>query len=164
MQLHEEIKSEKFGGIFVIEVIRDGKNGPEVIQRRVAHNTVVNAGKKQLVRRACGLQTKDFDHFRIGTSGATVNSAQANVLSQLAESLKIADSKTIVGGRTLQLVISYPSAGGITTPLSADDIQEVVILNQGTSPGGDCLARCLFSSVNKAESDKLRLTYSLRIT
>jgi len=162
MQLHEEIRSEKFGGIFVVEVIRAGKNGPEVIQRRVAHNTVVNAGKKQLVRRACGLQTKDFDQFRIGTSGATVNSAQSNLLSPVADSLRVADSKTIASGRTLQLVISYPS--GNTCSLSANNIQEAAILNQGTSPGGSCLARCLFTSVNKSQSDKLRLTYSLRIT
>lgn len=161
MELHSEINGKKFGGIVLVEVIRDGKNGPEVIQRRV-HNTVVNSGKRQLLRKAVGLQLNDFDQFRIGTSGAAVNSGQSNVLSPVANSLNTADSKTLLSGtRTLQLVISYPSGGG---SLSANGIDEVVILNQNTSPGGSALMRAIFTAVNKTTADKLKITYSLRIT
>lgn len=158
--LHDELK--KFGGIVDIELIRDGANGPEVIQRRQVHNTVVAAGKLALVRLASGLQTKVFDQFRIGTSGATVASNQTNLLSPVTGTLVTgAPTPTIVGTRTLQLVVSYPSGAGSK---SATNIQEVVVMNQNTSPGGSCLMRAVFTALDKTTSDKLKIVYSLKIT
>jgi len=151
----------KFGGFVTVEVIRDGKNGPEVIKRIVTHNLVVNTGKRQTWRMCTGLNTNIWDQFRIGTCGAAANSGQSNVLSPVAASLNTADSKTLLSGtRTLQLVISYPSGGG---SISANNIQEVCVLNQNTSPGGSALMRAVFTSVNKTTADKLKLTYNVRI-
>jgi len=68
-------------GIYTIEVIRDGKNGPEVIDRRVVPNLIVNTGKRQIWRMTSGLSTKSFKFIRIGTSSGATNSGQTNVIS-----------------------------------------------------------------------------------
>jgi len=154
--------NNRFGGWLDIEVIRDGKDGPKVIKKVRTHNLVVNTGKRQTWRQACGLNANDWDQFRIGTSGASPNSGHTNVLSPIANSLNTADSKTLLSGtRTLQLVISYPSGAG---SLTGTNIQEACVLNQNTSPGGSALMRAIFTSVNKSIADKLKLTYNVRIT
>lgn len=148
------------GGIFMLEVIRDRGNGPEVISRTYHRNTVLNVGKKQLLRRAVALQTNDFDQGRIGSSGAAITSAQTNVQVVITGTINTVDSKTM-SGRTLQLVWSYPSGVGSKSAT----VKEAVILNQNTSPGGSALCRVLLSpSVTKTTADKLKLTYQLRIT
>lgn len=157
--LADDLKAQ---GVFVIEVIRDGKNGPEVLQRRVAPNLVVNTGKRQLWRQATGQNTNDFDQMRIGTCGASPNSGQTNVVSPVTGTLNTVDSKTLLSGtRTFQWVISYPSGAG---QKSATGIKEVVVLNQNTSPGGSALSRSTFTAVNKTTADKLRITYRARVT
>lgn len=159
--IQDILQSKKFGGFVDIEVIRDSGDGPKVIQRRRTHNLVVNTGKRQTWRQACGLNANDWDQFRIGTSGVAANSAQTNVLSPVTGTLNTADSKTLLSGtRTFQLVISYPSGAGSK---SATNIQEVVVLNQNTSPGGSALMRAIFTPVNKTTADKLKLTYNVRI-
>lgn len=159
---NEVIDELEAKGVFIVEVLRDGKNGPEVLQRRVAPNLVVNTGKRQLWRMATGLNTNDFDQMRIGTSGAAANSGQTNVLSPVTGTLNTVDSKTLLSGtRTMQWVISYASGAGSK---SAAGIDEVVILNQNTSPGGSAMSRSTFTAVNKTTADKLRITYRARIT
>lgn len=141
------------GGVFTLEVIRDGKNGPEVIQRRVFHNTVVNTGKQQLWRIASGLNPSVYDHFRIGTSGAAPTSVQTNVLSPVTSTLRTCSSISLLNGtRTFQLVYSYASGAA---SISATNIKEVAVLNRLTTPGGSMLARGTFTGVNKTTSDKL---------
>ena len=153
---------QKFGGFVDIEVIRDGRNGPKVIKRERSHNLVINSGKKQILRCMCGLQTNDFDQFRIGTSGAAATSGDTNVLSPVTGTLVTADSKTLLlGTRSLQFIVSYPSGVG---SISANAIQEVCLLNQNTSPGGSAAMRCVFSSTDKTTADKLKITYTLRAT
>lgn len=155
------LQSKKFGGFVDIEVIRDSGDGPKVIRRVRDHNLVVNTGKRQTWRQACGLNANDWDQFRVGTCGVAANSAQTNVVSPVAGTLNTADSKTLLSGtRTFQLVISYPSGFG---SISATNIQEVVVLNQNTSPGGSALMRAVFTPVNKTTADKLKLTYNVRI-
>lgn len=157
--LNEELQAK---GIFIVEVLRDGKNGPEVLQRRVTPNLVVNTGKRQLWRIASGLNTKHFDQFRIGTSGVAAASNQTNVIAAVTGTLVTADSKTLLSGtRTMQWVVSYPSGGGSK---SATGIKEVAILNTNTSPGGSALSRSTFTPVNKTTADKLRITYRARVT
>lgn len=148
-------------GIYTIEVIRDEGHGPKVIQRRVVHNTVVNEGKKQIMRIAAGLNPSVFDHFRIGTSGAVPSTTDTNVKSPVASTLKTCTVITISGTRTLQLMYSYISGGG---SISATGIKEVAVLNRLTTPGGSAMSRATFTAVNKTTSDKLKITYSVRIT
>jgi hypothetical protein len=146
----------------LVEVIRDGRNGPEVIQRRMSHNTVVNTGKRNIMRLLTENTTKAYVHIRIGTSGAAVTSAQTNVLSPVAGTLTTCDSVTLSGAtRTYNWVHSYPSGVG---SISAANIQEVCILNQATSPGGSAWNRSTFTTVTKTEDDKLKITYKSRIT
>lgn len=161
-QLNDILEGKKFGGFVVVEVIRDGKDGPQVIARRVQHNLVVNTGKRQTWRQASGLNANDWDQFRIGTCGAAASSAQTNVISPVTGTINTADLKTLLAGtRTFQLVVSYPSGGGSK---SATGIKEVVVLNQNTSPGGSALMRAIFTAVNKTTADKLKITYNVRIT
>lgn len=149
-------------GEFDIELIRDGKNGPEVVMKREIRNLIVNTGKRQLWRIATGLNSsKVFDHFRIGTSGAAAASNQTNLLSPITGTLKTANSITLLSGtRTIQLVYSYPSGAGSKSA----GVEEVVILNEHTSPGGSALARAVFAAVPKTTADKLKITYRARVT
>lgn len=158
-ELSDELQAQ---GVYVVEVIRDGKNGPEVISRRVAPNLIVNTGKRQLWRQAAGVSVQEFKHMRIGTSGVAANSAQTNVISPVTGTINTVDSRTLLTGtRTFQWVISYASGG---SSKSAANIREVVILNQNTSPGGSALSRSTFTAVNKTTADKLKITYRARVT
>lgn len=149
-------------GVFDIELIRDGANGPEVVAYRRTPNLIVNTGKRQLWRLAQGLQTNIFDQMRIGTSPAAATSAQTNVLSPVTGTLNTVDSVSLLSGtRTAQWVISYPSGGGSK---SATGISEVALLNRNTSPGGSAMMRSTFTPVNKTTNDKLKITYNARIT
>lgn len=160
--IQDMLDGRKFGGFVDVEVIRDSGDGPKVIQHVRTHNLVVNTGKRQTWRQASGLNTNDWDQMRIGTCGVAANSGQTNVVSPVTGTINTVDSKTLLSGtRTFQLVMSYPSGVGSK---SATGIKEVVVLNQNTSPGGSALMRAIFTSVNKTTSDKLKLTYNVRIT
>lgn len=154
---------EHVGGYVTVEVIRDGANGPEVIERRVTHNLVVNTGKRQLLRLGSGLQTKFFDQMRIGTSAAAPASGDTNVKSPIASTIKTVTTKTLLAGtRTHEWMFSYVSGLG---SISANGIAEVALLNQHTSPGGSAFMRALISpTVNKTTADKLKITYRARVT
>lgn len=156
-----DIDRQPFGWIEA-EVIREGRHGPEVIDRGFSHNLVVNTGKRQIWRIASGLNSSVFDQMRIGTSPAAAASNQTNVLSPVTGTLNTVDNRTLESGtRTMQWLISYPSGGGSK---SATGISEVVLLNQNTSPGGSAMMRSTFTAVNKTTNDKLRITYRARIT
>ncbi len=157
--LNDELSAK---GWYEIEVIRDGKNGPEVLERRVVPNLVVNTGKRQIWRMSSGLSSKLFKFIRVGTSSGAAASGQTNVLSPVTGTLKTVDSSTLLSGtRTMQWIISYPSGSGTK---SATNIKEVVVMNQHTSPGGSALSRSTFTAVSKTTADKLRITYRARVT
>lgn len=158
------------GGFATVELISPGPRGPQVtkrirtyqVSRRVAgHNLVVTSGKRQLWRLAMGLQTNIFDQFRIGDSAAAAASGDTNVASPVPGTIVTADSMSVApAGRTATWIVSYPSGGG---SISAAGIVEVVILNENTSPGGSCMMRALFPTLNKTTADKLKITYESRI-
>ena len=145
---------------YTVELIRDSRDGPRVIERRVADNLVVNIGKINILRLAADLTSKAMDNIRVGTSGAAAASNQTNVLSPVSGTLTALNSQTM-SGRTLQLMFSYASGSG---SISATGIREVAILAQNTSPGGSCFSRAVFAAVNKTTSDKLKITYELKIS
>jgi hypothetical protein len=158
-ELQDELNAN---GIYTIEVIRDGKSGPEVIERRVAPNLIVNTGKRQLWRMSSGLSTNKFQFIRIGTSSGAAASGQTNLITPVTGTLKTVSSTTLLSGtRTMQWVISYPSGA---SSKSATNIKEVVVMNSHTSPGGSALSRSTFTAVNKTKSDKLKIVYSARVT
>lgn len=153
---------DEMGGTVLIEVIRMGKHGPEVIQSVERHNLIVNTGKRQIWRQATGLSVKVFAFMRIGTSSGAANSGQTNLVSPFTSTLKTVDSKTLLAGtRTMQWIISYPSGASSKSAT----IKEVGLFNQHTSPGGSALMRTVLSpSVAKTTTDKLRITYKSRVT
>jgi hypothetical protein len=153
---------DDMGGWFEIEVIRDGKNGPEVIEYRRSPNLIVNTGKRQIWRMSSGLNSKSWNFMRIGTSSQAANSGQTNLTTPITGTLKTVDSKSLLAGtRSMQWIISYPSGPGTK---SATNIKEVILANQHTSPGGSILSRSTFTAVNKTTADKLRITYTARVT
>jgi hypothetical protein len=148
-------------GHIAIEIIRDGKNGPEVIQRHETHNLVVDIGKLQVLRKAVGLNDKDFKYFRLGSSSQTPAAGDSNLITPIADSLVEADSRTVSGVRSVQLAISYGSGAGSLS----GNIREVAILNELTTPGGHLLARGIFAAdVPKTTADKLKVAYTFRVT
>lgn len=153
---------DDMGGLVTIEVLRDGKNGPEVIHSHTVHNLIVNTGKRQTWRMTMsGLNTKKWNYMRIGSNSAAAASGDTNVKTAITGTLKTIDSVTLLSGtRTAQFVKSYPSGVGT----KSGTIKEVCILNQLTSPGGSALMRAVFSTVTKTTADKLRITYRCRIT
>ncbi len=163
MTIVDQIENKDVGGFLEVEVIRDDpKGGRRCVARRITHNLIVNTGKRQLWRIASGLSANVFDQGRIGTSGAAPASGQTNLLSPVTGTLQTVDSRSLEAGtRTHQWVWSYPSGAGSK---SATGIDEAVILNQNTSPGGSALMRSTFTAVNKTTNDKLKLTYRARIT
>lgn len=155
-------KLREFGGFVDVEVIRDTARGPKVIQRRRVHNLVVNTGKRQIWRMVMGLNTNIFDQGRIGINGAAAGSGDTNVLTAITGTLQTIDSLSLLAAtRTAQWIWSYPSGGGSK---SVSGIDECTILNQNTSPGGSAMMRSTFTAVNKTTGDKLRITYTCRIT
>lgn len=160
--LFDTVQGDDVGGVFKIELIRDGKHGPVVMQRRFAKNLIVNTGKRQTWRQASGLNTNDWDQMRVGINSVAANSSQTNVITAVTGTLNTVDAKTLLAGtRTMQWVYSLPS--GVSSK-SATHISEVVLLNQNTSPGGSALSRSVFTPVNKTTADKLKITYRARIT
>lgn len=158
-KLEDELTAQ---GVYTIEVIRDGKNGPEILERRVVPNLVVNTGKRQIWRMSSGLSSSVFKFMRIGTSGGAAASGNTNVTTPVTGTLRTASLVTLLSGtRTMQWVVSYQSGGGTK---SATNIKEVVVMNMHTSPGGSAMSRAVFSAVSKTTADKLRITYKARIT
>ncbi len=148
-------------GTYVIEIIRDRGNGPEVIQRVVGHNIVLNTGKKQTWRMSTGLSAKVWKWFQLGHNSAAASSGDSGVKTAITSSIKTASTQTM-SGRTLQLIVSYPSGAG---SLSAANIKEFCVNNTLTSAAHTSLCRALVSPiVNKTTADKLKITYQVRIT
>jgi len=109
-----------------------------------------------------GLNSKVWNFMRIGTSSQAANSGQTNLTSPIASTLKTCDSKTLLSGtRTAQWILSYPSG---PATLTVAGIKEVCLFNQHTSPGGSALMRTTFTSVTKTTADKLKITYTARIS
>jgi len=160
--IEDNVDCEDVGGFVTVEVIRDGKNGPQVLERRVAHNLIVTQGKGQIWRLVTGLQTNLFNFFQIGTSSQAAAVGQVALTSPITGTVNSADTKSLLSGtRTMEWVISYPSGGGSK---SATNIQEVMLLNKTTASGHSAMMRAVFTAVNKTTADKLKITYNARIT
>jgi hypothetical protein len=146
-------------GFFLVEVIRDTRDGPKVIQRITTPNTVVTGGKKLLLRQASGLSSKFFKFGRCGINSLAAAVGDTNVRTAITGTLKTITSITM-SGQTLVLVWSYASGGGTKSAA----FKELAILSQRTTPGGTALARAVLSPLaQKRTTDKLKITYSLRV-
>jgi hypothetical protein len=154
-------KPMEIEGWFTIETIRDGPFGPQVVKReRRRKNLVVDDGKLQLLRMAAGLQTNIFDNIAVGKCDTAPNAADTFVKTPVSGSIVTVDVKTM-DGRTLQLIMSYPSGVG---ELSATSINEICIINQNTTAGASAFNRSLITATDKTEDDKLKITYECRVT
>lgn len=147
-------------GHLLCEVIRDTRDGPKVIQRICAPNIIVTTGKKYLLQIASGLASKLYKFGRAGINSAAAVVGDTNVKTAITGTLKTITSITM-SGQTLVLVWSYASGAGTKTA----SFKEIAILSQHTTPGGTALARVVLSPLaTKTTADKLKLTYSVKVT
>lgn len=149
-------------GEYTLELIRDGKNGPEVVHSQTVKNLIMNTGKRQTWRQCLtGLNTHKWNYMRLGSGSAAATSGGTNLQTPVTGTLKTADSVTLLAAtRTAQIIRSYPSGAGSKSAA----FKEVCILNSITSPGGSALSRAVFATVTKTTADKFRITYKCRIT
>jgi hypothetical protein len=159
-------EDEQIGGYVDVEVWRDGKHGPELIQHVRSHNLVMNAGKKHIWELVSGHKATHFNQMRLGSNSAAATSGGTQVKTAIAGSRNTCDSVTLGTGRTFVWMNSYPSGSATTTGgvLSFAAAKEVVICCNNATPGGTCMMRCVFTSVAKTKADKLKITYSARIS
>jgi hypothetical protein len=148
------------GGSVTVEVTRKGKHGPRVIKRRDSHNLIVNNGKYEMWNRVMGkgVGGDDFHHIAFGTSGAAVASNQTGLLNAYSTSFTTCDRYTMTGTRCGFWMNSWPSGVG---SISVNCIKEMAILPTGATGS---LNRSIFTSVDKTEDDKLKITYETRTT
>lgn len=150
-------------GYFTIETIRDGPFGPQIVRRqRRKHNLIVNDGKEEILRLACGMSSTVFNNIRLGKCDTTPTSADSSIKTVIAGAYATVDVTTF-DGRTMQLIVSFPS--GTTITLSATSINEIAICYSGsTTTQKTILNRSLISATDKSNADKLKITYEAHVT
>lgn len=143
------------GGVFHIQHIRDGR----VIDERVVHNLVVNAGLAALAGLTIATgHTNAFDYIAIGTG--TTAPAAANTALQ-------AEISTGGGARALATL------SRVTTTVTNDSAQLVktftftssfAVTEAGvfdSSAAGTMLCRQTFTAINVVNTDTLAVTYTV---
>lgn len=156
-----DVENVAMQGHLLVEVIRDTRDGPKVIHRQCRPNIIVTTGKKYLLQIASGLVASKLIKFgRAGINSAAAVVGDTNVKTAITGTLKTITSITM-SGQTLVLVWSYASGGGTKSAA----FKEIAILSQRTTPGGTALARVVLSPLaTKTTADKLKLTYSVKVT
>ncbi|MGQ9845889.1 MAG: hypothetical protein ACUVQP_00090 [Bacteroidales bacterium] len=130
----------------------------EVIQQIKKENTVVTAGRSWVLKQIASSvmnTAQSIGYIAVGTSTTAP-----------------ATSDTALGGESVRKAISNFSTGGLTssTPfwtaevLFATDEANTTLAEVGlfnSSSGGTMLARATFSTINKATSNTLGVSYSI---
>ena len=119
---------------------------------REVPNLVVTDGKKWVADRMNNANTV-MTHMAVGT-GTTAAAAGDTTLD--SESDRNALTSTTVTDNAVAYVASW-AAGDATAALTEAGIFDA-------SSGGDCLARTVFSVVNKGASDSLTITWTITVS
>lgn len=150
-------------GYFTVETIRDTEFGPTIVRRqRLMKNLIINDGKEELLRIACGMSSAVFNKMRLGKCDTTPTSGDTSIKTTVPKGLATVDVTTF-DGRTMQLIVSFPS--GTTIELSATSINEIGIVYSGaTTTQKTMLNRSLITATDKTTADKLKITYEAHVT
>ena len=119
---------------------------------REVPNLVVTDGKKWVADRMNNANTV-MTHMAVGT-GTTAAAAGDTTLD--SESDRNALTSTTVTDNAVAYVATW-AAGDATAALTEAGIFDA-------SSGGDCLARTVFSVVNKGASDSLTITWTITVS
>mgnify|MGYP001808482507 CR=1 FL=1 len=144
------------GDLDIVLIGADGK----IKERRQKTNLVVTAGLNLICARLKDDTTDEPSHMAIGT-GTTAAAAGDTALGTEASGGSYA--RQSVGTPTLNTTnksIQFVSSFGAGVGTGA--ITESGIFNAATS--GTCLARVVFSAVNKSASDTLQITHTITLS
>ena len=119
---------------------------------REVPNLVVTDGKKWVADRMNNANTV-MSHMAVGTGSTAAASGDTSLDS---ESDRNALTSTTVTDNAVAYVATW-AAGDATAALTEAGIFDA-------SSGGDCLARTVFSVVNKGASDSLTITWTITVS
>ena len=119
---------------------------------REVPNLVVTDGKKWVADRMADSNTV-MTHMAVGTGSTSPASGDTSLDS---ESDRNALTSTTVTDNAVAYVATW-AAGDATAALTEAGIFDA-------SSGGDCLARTVFSVVNKGASDSLTITWTITVS
>ncbi len=129
------------------------KNG-KLKDKKEIKNLVVNAGLSFITSRMLGTSKAVMSHMALGSGSSAANASDTALGSQVGsrEALDSA-SETSTGVITFASTFEPGDATGALT--------EAGIFN--ASSGGDMLCRTVFSTVTKASTDTLAITWSITV-
>ena len=137
-----------------IELFRDG----QAIHTQKRHNTVLNVGKQDLVKRLVTAPTKYYNYMKLGRGSTGSTSAQTGLVGTTIASTNRTCNTAAQVGRTATFIRTW-----ITTDFSATGVEEAVIGSQKTFAAGTHLCRTTFTTVNKSQSDTFKITWTVKI-
>lgn len=120
----------------------------EVVQE--IPNLVTTAGKAYVASRIKDASATAMSHMAIGTNSTA---AAAGNTALGGESARVALSSTTVSGADVVYVATFAAGTGTAA------LTEAGILN--ASSGGTMLCRTVFSTINKAASDSMTITWTV---
>lgn len=154
-----------FGEGHVLLQIVD-QNGNE-IRRREGRNLVVQRGMAMLARRIWGSPNtaagpRRVQYMELGKGGAVAASNQTDLITALnTPAARGVVTVTQIGGangRTAQWQHTWTAK-----EFSATGIEEVGLFNSPTTNKGTMFSRFVFTTVNKAKTDTLKITWTLKV-
>ena len=136
--------------------IKNAKDN-ELTEYRHRKNTVVTAGRRWVLERiqSSSTPTETFNNMAIGRSTDSIGTDNTGLESEF--------NRTDIGTMTTTNLTSNPPSWAAQTSWATDEgnttLGEVGLFN--SSSGGTMLARATFTTIDKADSNTLSITYTI---
>ena len=138
------------GDVAIVVKDKDGN----VKEKREEKNLVVTAGLTYIASRMKDATATAMTHMAVG-SGTTAAAVGNTDIESILGAREALDSTT-ASGAVITYVASFEAAEGTGA------VTEAIIAN--ASSGGTCLARVVFSAVNKAADDTMTITWAITLS
>ena len=136
-----------------IQVFDKDKN---LIEEQTVKNLVVTTGLNHIADRlGASSPATRMSHMEVGT-GSTAAAAGDTALGSAIASSRVALTSQTVSTNTVEYVGDFPAGTGTGA------VTEAGVFN--ASSGGTMLCRTVFSVVNKAAADTLKITWTLTVS
>lgn len=116
-------------------------------------NVVVSDGLDYITERMKDATTTVMSHMAVGSDNTAAAAGDSTLGVELG---RVALTSTTVSSNTITYVGDFPAGTGTGA------VVEAGVLNNST--GGDLLCRTVFSVVNKAAADTLKITWTLTVS
>ena len=116
-------------------------------------NVVVSDGLDYITERMKDNTTTVMSHMAVGSDNTAAAAGDSTLGTELG---RVALTSTTVSSNTITYVGDFPAGTGTGA------VVEAGVLNNST--GGDLLCRTVFSVVNKAAADRLKITWTLTVS